>query len=178
MTKIEFQLNEVIIAEHKATQFFEEDPSFIVMTYFLTPIRIEINSIELFERVSVEKDVIERKWIKTSDGKFTDNRNIVSPWLKMPLIGFAMEGESKIRQACLGNSNRFYLPDIGGYLDLTSVSNRLLNIYSSINKSSTNVECEEIIKEFSIFVNQVKKQLNEKIPEIRKNPYIDHWIEN
>lgn len=129
-------------------------------TYFLIPIRLTVNGVELL------------------GGTSSSDKASSSPWLEIPLLGFAKTGEEIVKEACSGKPVRFYLPDTGAFLDFSPGATGSVQIWSSINHSASCIECDELLKEFSFFVRRVKKVLADNIPDLINHPILGGWINN
>lgn len=159
MIIIDFRLQHSIIEKYRERGIVGEDAGVIEWTFFEMPVRMCVNGVELLEVRSI------------------DHSNIISPWVDVPLLGFALIGEEMIRKACTGKSVIFTLPDVGADLHISSISKNEVQIYSGLNRLSIQVNCNDLLREFLEFVKRVKDMFMEEVPEIREHPVLGKWID-
>ncbi len=160
MIIIDFQLPQSIFNEYKNHNIAEESAAVIEETFFLAPIRMQVNGVELLQ----------------SEYRSIDNQIIIIPWLDVPLLGFAMDGQRKIEKACAGEWVRFDLPDVGGFLDFSPESENSLQITSDLGQVSVHVNHNELMGEFLVFVQRVKDSIRQAVPDILHHPILGKWI--
>ncbi len=110
MIIIDFQLPQSIFNEYKNHNIAEESAAVIEETFFLAPIRMQVNGVELLQ----------------SEYRSIDNQIIIIPWLvcsASKALPWMDKGKSK--KACAGEWVRFDLPDVGGFLDFSPESEKL-----------------------------------------------------
>lgn len=173
MIMIEFRINEENLAED--LQHFSErtDSAALEETYFVMPIRLCANGVELFQLPNHKKRNI---FIAHPDKsaeivRFPEAENC---WLPLPLLGFASHALQKLNEIKPGGEQKMYLAG-NGHL-LFARHGRQLSITSSINNKVSLVQFDEVQNAFRGFSAKVQQLLVSRVPAIQQHPSWNQWF--
>lgn len=152
---LDFQIDENQLAED-----LEEDPSLadddlILLTYFIMPVRIQINKKEFFAYKGTEQ---------------TD------PWIGMPIVNIAFLGLHKVLRIPSLKKVNFFLPEGPGTINFEMLEINKVRVIYKPNNIDEVVSYDDLLKAFLDFNAKVKKFLNERVPQMRDHPYWGAWV--
>ncbi len=154
---LDFEINEAELAENLEE---ESNPRYaasdlIVLTYFIMPVRMQINGKELFAFTKI---------------------NDTDPWIGMPIANIAVEGLYAIRQIPTLGKADFDLPEGAGIIQFTLIDNNKVKVVYKKNNIDEIVSYTDLLQAFLDFNDKVKKFLNERVPQMREHPFWGAWV--
>ncbi len=154
---LDFEINEAELAENLEE---ESNPRYaasdlIVLTYFIMPVRIQINGKDLFAFTSINKK---------------------DPWIGMPIVNIAAEGLCIIRQIPSLKKAEFDLPEGVGIIQFTLIDNDKVKVVYKDNDINEIVSYNDLLQAFLDFNDKVKKFLNERVPKMREHYFWGAWV--
>ncbi len=155
MIIFEFMIDEQELMENLEVELDKADESFIPVTLFIMPVRLQINEKELFTSPRINK---------------TD------PWIGMPIVGVATEGLYRIRQIPTLRNVDYDLPEGIGTIEFILLENNQVKVLYKIHDIDEIVSYTELLEAFENFSLKVKQFLNERVPIMREHPYWGAWV--
>ncbi len=173
MIQIEFQSGEIPIAEEESSMLLGLSAAAVESIYFILPVRLRVNGIELFEGGAGEPDVficqVERE-------VFGDDARpeMTGPHIPVPVLFLAVEGLRQAQRACHGETAALNFPT-GGSLEFHPAGAGV-EISSSISGRRTFISCSELLEAFEGFAERVRQYLIEAAPELMQHPAWTTWF--
>ena len=153
MTEIDFEVDEAELAEGLDNDIPNEEDSLFIMSYFLMPIRFQVNGVELFEYNN-------------------------DPWVSMPLLNIASCGLITVKDLKLSKKENFSLLEGPGYIEFTMIDDENVKIvYDYFPKPVIlTVKYAELLEAFQKFAEKVRAFLKERVPQLNEHPYWGPWL--
>ena len=142
-------------------------------TYFVMPVRLCVNEVELFEQPGMSRQHI----FITYPAKIVQRVEVPNKecqWLSLPLLGFATQALRVIREIKPGEERIINLA-VGGHLVITCQGDQLF-IICSISKHGANADHSEVFSEFLSFSKKVRELLLNRIPAMQQHPAWIQWL--
>jgi hypothetical protein len=151
MIRIEFQVNELELANDRKYDPAAAPAAALEATYFLMPVRFAVNSTELLAPKASSE-----------------------PWLPLPLLGFAFH----LYLAMAGiERDGERLVSIGGAGDLRLYrSGNVLHIESKFAQESVKVQLDDALAAAEKFRTRVRKFLADQVPKLPTHPSWPRWF--
>lgn len=166
MVTFEFVVDQNVLLEDLAMNPSGESLAVVQETYFVFPIRLNINGNEMFslseKRLVLYSDQTEREL------NFTE-QTIENAWIRLPLLHLIFVGFGQIRKACKGEVTSYSLPGTGAMLIMTPTQGKI-EVRSTLNGKTETVECQELIDAFNSFKNQALDFIKSNVPAIEQHP--------
>ena len=156
MIKVEFKINNEYLSKSYLHLIEQESEVVLRTTCFLMPTRFLIDEIDLF---------YDKKYPK------------FGPWHDMPIIGWATELVTLIKN--LPNKKKdTHIFTHEGYRDILFEMKKegKVRIKYLGTMNAFFVDYDELLNAFLKFENEVKKFLNEYVPQFKEHPYWSDWI--
>ena len=155
MILFDFQVDEEQLADDLGE---EENPLFadedlIVLTYFIMPVRLQINGKEFFTS-RINKD----------------------PWVGLPIVNLATYLFYRIQHLHRLKKFMYDLPEAVGIIQFTLLDNNKVRVVFKYNDIDEIVDYTELLQAFEKFTEKVKLFLNERVPQMREHPYWGAWV--
>jgi hypothetical protein len=150
----------------------EADATILGVTGFELPVMFLVNNVNLFEFTKNQMVLINNLENQSLEPIM---RNAVSSWLTLPILNFALNGLEKVRKVYKGESLDLDLPEMGAFLRLRSMDNKI-EIYSTINKKTVIVDSLELLRAFENFIAEVRFALRTEVPQLLEHPYWGPWL--
>jgi len=147
---LKFKIDEEELAADKRCNPSEACMAMLKNTYFIMPVKLQINDIELFKISS-------------------DN-----PWLDYPIIHIATFGLSYVLDLKNTKNFTYEMPE-GGYLKFKKTNNHVL-VSSLYHKTPVSVSYDELVAAFEKFSEDVRKFLIKNFPEMKQHPELGEWL--
>lgn len=155
MISLDFEIDETELKINIEDEPENADLDLIVLTYFIMPVRFQVNGIDFF--------------------KFPLN-NPSDPWVPLPIVNIATDGLYSIKKLKVKKRIKYDLPEGAGLLQFEFFDIDKVRIIYSVNHIDISVNYEKLLEAFEKFTDKVKKFLNERVPQMRKHPYWGSWI--
>jgi hypothetical protein len=169
MIILEFLVDENVLEQDTLANPSRERLAVIQETYFVFPIRFQINGVEMFGIKKSRVIMFGERATRNLEIKGLLNED---PWLPLPIIHLAFIGSDQLNKACTGEKVSYSLPGTGKQLIIFPMQNKL-QILSTVNGVFGIAECQEIIDVFDDFRKKVVLFVNNRVPEMTKN---QDWI--
>ncbi len=160
MIEIEFKIKKREISQESIKDIFQAmkdiNNEIIFITCFLMPTKFLIDGIDVF---------FNKKYPK------------LGPWRDMPLILWAACFLSEIKSLPKKKKTAFWFMH-EGYSDilLEMQKNNKVKLTYMKTKNEFIVDYDELLKAFLKFEKEVKKFLNEYVPQLKEHPYWGDWV--
>jgi hypothetical protein len=151
MTITEFKLDDASLREDILHSPERANPAALEETYFVMPVRFRINDAELLQLPKKE-----------------------SPWLPLPLLGFAANAVQVTKELLVNKEKKLYLPG-GGHLMFARHDDQL-SITSSINNRTALTQLSDVRGSLHDFADRVRQLLLQRIPRIKQHGSWDQWF--
>lgn len=173
MTTVDFRLDEASLAEDLQHSPESANPAALEETYFVMPVRLCVNGIELLEQSGHAKRNV---FIGADEHglRQTQRPNEASCYLPLPLLGFATQALQALNQMKPGCVQKLYLAG-GGDL-LLARHGEQLSIESSISGKSSSTEFAEALSAFRAFSEKIRQLLVSRVPAIQQHPSWRQWF--
>ena len=147
------------------------DAAVLEVTGFELPVMFCVNNVNLFE--ITKKQVV----VNNSKNQFSEPviKNIISSWLSMPILNFAINGLEAVKKVYMGMSIDFVLPEVGSRLIFQSIGGKV-EIYSGINQKTAITDSHELLWAFENFLVEVRDSLRREVPQLLLHPYWGSWL--
>lgn len=173
MTTVDFRLDEASLVEDIQHAPAGANPAALEETYFVMPVRLCVNEVELFEQLDREKRNVFIARPEQSAQRI-QLPNEESRWLPLPLLGFATHALQALNQMKPGGEQKVYLAG-GGDLMLARQGEQL-SVESSINGKSSSTQFAEALNAFRAFSEKVRQLLVSRVPAIQQHPSWRQWF--
>jgi hypothetical protein len=173
MTIVDFQLDEASLAEDLLHSPEKANPAALEETYFVMPVRLCVNGVEMFERHSRTKRNV---FVSTADEGVLQVQlpREASCWLPLPLLGFATDALRVLNELKPYKDQKLNLAG-GGHLVLSCESDQI-TVESSINGNHSSTHSAEALNAFRIFSDKVQQLLISRAPTIQQNTSWRRWF--
>jgi hypothetical protein len=153
MVILDFKTNEDVLKECLEEEIENVDMICFVTTFFLMPLRLCINGLELFE---IDKD----------------------GWLPGPIISLASEGLSIIKELKITRKKEYQIIEGPGDFIFTMIDEKAVYVefFGFSGNYKMNVKYEELLEAFKKFGEKVRAFLSERAPQINNHPYWGPWL--
>ena len=174
MVLLEFQVDRTVLAEDKESNPGAAEAAALQETYFVMPVRLAIENVELLQMPMGEQQV----WVGKpgEQGLARMQREaLASKWLPLPLLNVSTVGVEKVREARQNRVSTYSLPASGWRLRFER-SGENICIHSEVNGGSGCARYEEVLHAFEDFASKVRNVLRREIPELNDHPYWGKWL--
>ncbi len=153
MINIDFLINEKSLAEDLEMDIPNEDESLFEMSYFVMPIRFNVNGLELFQ-------------------------NHGSPWASGPILSLASSGLIAVKDVLKTKKEEYLIIDGPGSLEFTLMDNKKVEVTFVISSEriAEIVNYEELLEAFQKFACKARAFLKERVPQLNEHPYWGPWL--
>jgi hypothetical protein len=173
MTTVDFRLDEASLAEDLQHAPESADRGALEETYFVMPVRLCVNGVELLEHPGRAK-----RNVFIGAGEQGVQRiqlpNEASSWLPLPLLGFAKDVLQALNETKPGKERKLYLAG-GGELVFVRQGEQL-SVASSITGKSASTQFAEVLNAFRTFSEKVRQLLVGRVPGIQQHPSWRQWF--
>lgn len=173
MTTVDFRLDEASLAEDLQHSPESANPAALEETYFVMPVRLCVNQVELLELPGREKRTV---FIAQSEqgAERIQLPNEASCWLPLPLLGFATQALQAVNETKPGREQKLNLAGSGHLV--FARQNEQISVESSINGRSSSVQLAEALNAFRGFSDKVRQLLVSRVPAIQQHPAWRQWF--
>jgi len=173
MITVDFQLNVANLEEDIRHSPESADQSALEETYFVMPVRLCVDGVDLLERSSVARRNV---LIGTSEQSIhrIQAPNEASCWLPLPVLGFASGASQALERIRQDRGQKLYLAGVG-YLVFSRQVSRV-SIESSINGKECSTDMTEALSAIRTFSYKVQQMLVTRIPAMQKHPSWGQWF--
>jgi hypothetical protein len=155
MTLAEFRVDEQSLKKDLRHSPETADPAVLGETYFVMPVRLSINEVELLQGIGPKA--------RNSD-----------PWLPLPVLGSATDMLEGLQEMGLHGTRKISLAG-SGTLYLARERDRL-SLTCSLNEKTVTTNVVEVIDAFRDFLDKVRAMLVSQVPAMMKHPFWDQWF--
>ncbi len=153
MILLDFKIDENALAEDLEDDITKYQGCLFVLSFFIMPIRMQINGIEYFE---YKKE----------------------PWSYAPIMNLATEGLESIKQLKTKKIVTYPIIEGPGIFEFTMMDNSNVNVnFSNGSRHFVSiVNYDELIEAFQSFAEKVRTFLKKRVPQINEHPYWGPWL--
>jgi hypothetical protein len=173
MTTVDFRLDEASLAEDLQHSPESANPAALEETYFVMPVRLCVNGVELLEQPHRAKRNV---FVGAAEQgvQRIERPNEASAWLPLPLLGFTTHALQVLNELKPGGENKLNLAG-GGHLMLAR-ENDQITVESSLNGKRSSTQLAEAVNAFQSFSEKVRQLLVNRVPEIQQHPAWKQWF--
>jgi hypothetical protein len=172
MITFEFVVNKDRILEERKYDLLIDGIAILENSYFVLPVRLNINGIEMFEySMNGTTGLVEPRG---KDLEFQDKK-IATIWLELPILHLSITGLESVKKACNGEKVIYNLPEGVTSLQFIPIE-KSVEVISEISGRKSKIECSELLKAFEDFSSKTRAVLEELVPELKQNPEIAYWF--
>lgn len=145
--------DEKSLAEDLEMDIPNEDESLFEMSYFVMPIRFNVNGNELFE-------------------------NHGSPWASGPILSLASSGLIAVKDILTTKKEKHLIIDGPGSIEFTLVDNKKVEaaFVISSERIAEIVNYDALLEAFQKFADKARIFLEERVPQLNEHPYWGPWL--
>ncbi len=153
MIILDFLWDENSLAEDLEMDIPNEDESLFEMSYFVMPIRFNVNGNELFE-------------------------NCGSPWASGPILSLASSGLIAVKDVLKTKKENYLIIDGPGSLEFTLMDNKKVEVAFVISSKriAEIANHEDLLEAFQKFADKARMFLKERVPQLNEHPYWGPWL--
>jgi hypothetical protein len=173
MTTVDFRLDEAGLVQDLKQSPETANPAALEESYFVMPLRLCVNRVELFEQLNRAK----RRLFTGETGRSVQQVQLAdeaSCWLPLPLLGFATGALRALNETKLGKERKLHLAG-GGELVFVRQGEQL-SVASSISGKSASAQFAEALNAFLTFSEKVRQLLVSRVPAIQQHPSWRQWF--
>jgi hypothetical protein len=173
MTTVDFRLDEASLVEDIQHSPESANPAALEETYFVMPVRLCVNGIELLEQPGRAKRNV---FIGADEQglRQTQLPDETSCWLPLPLLGFGTQVLQALNETKPGREQKLNLAG-GGHL-VFARHNDQIAVESSINGKRSSTQLAEALDAFRAFSEKVRQLLVTRVPVIQQHPSWRQWF--
>lgn len=154
MIIFDFEIDEDELREDLESDIPTTDLDLFVLTFFLMPVRLNINGVEFFQ---------------------FDNPK---PWdcrIGTPILNIASNGLIAVKSLPSVRKVEYVFLEVGSILEMTMLPEN--NVSIDFNKKiHVVISYDELLTAFDRFAASVRKFLNERVPQMNQHPYWGSWL--
>ena len=155
MISIDFKIDEEVLKE----DLLEDEEKIVdsglvnfVISFFIFPVKMRINEIELFE--------------------YKNN-----PWWYTPIMNIASEGLLDIKRLKQKKNVKYVIINGPGEFEFTMLDKDNVEVvFHGIEKIETVAKYSELLEAFQNFANKVREFIWERVPQMNDHPYWGPWL--
>ncbi len=153
MIIVDFLIDDTSLAEDLEMDIPNEEESLFEMSYFVMPVRFNVNENELF------------KGQKKS-------------WATVPILSLASSGLIAVKDLLKTKKEKYTMLEGPGDFEFTLMDDRKVEIafFNSTRKVLEIVNYEELLDAFQKFANKARAFLKERVPQLNEHPYWGPWL--
>ena len=147
MVEFQFLFNEQILLDDISDILTDQSQSIFWETFFIFPVRININGTELFKHTKNIKVMV-----GSGSGHSIEvqTKAIEDIWLELPILHFISNGLKEVVLSNDGTKAIYSLPGSGASLIFTP-NNADIEIFSTINGAKVSIDSHELVNAFQEF---------------------------